>query len=208
MSNKIYQVEKTNEEIIKTILINILKMLGERKYIKKENITKIFTNLKSDQVDDLSYSLDLDDHKVGKIFAIKIIQQKITGINRHNDLNNFLNNYKDTPKIVVTKEINKKASQHIINNYPNTEIFLEEEFMINLIDHLLIPKHEPLSDSERDEFFGSFAVKRRMMPKMLTGDPVSRYYNLKSGDVCRIIRPSEKSGFTTTYRLVIKGSIK
>jgi len=206
MSDKIYQVEKNNDDIIKTILTNITKMLVERKYIKKDNLDKTIKKLTSTIADELSYTVDLDNYS--KIFAIKIIQQKITGINRHNDLNNFLNNYKDTPKIVVTKEINKKALQHIINNYPNTEVFLEEDFMINLVDHMLVPKHEPLSEEEKEKFFESFGLKRRAMPKMLTSDAVARYYNLKPGDVCRIIRPSEKAGFTPTYRLVVKGTIK
>jgi DNA-directed RNA polymerase subunit H (RpoH/RPB5) len=41
--------------------------------------------------------------------------------------------------------------------------------------------------------------------KILTTDPVVSYFNLKRGDVLRIIRFSEQSGRSIAYRIVAKG---
>ena len=41
------------------------------------------------------------------------------------------------------------------------------------------------------------------MLKIHKSDPISKYYNAQVGDIFRITRPSENSGLTNTYRLVI-----
>ena len=40
------------------------------------------------------------------------------------------------------------------------------------------------------------------MPRLLSSDPVARYFGMKSGDVCRIIRNSQMTGETSYYRMV------
>jgi DNA-directed RNA polymerase subunit H (RpoH/RPB5) len=42
--------------------------------------------------------------------------------------------------------------------------------------------------------------------KILTIDPIVDYFNLKRGDIIRIIRHSEQSGKNIAYRIVAKGS--
>jgi len=37
------------------------------------------------------------------------------------------------------------------------------------------------------------------MPRMLVSDPHAKYYNMKVGDICRLIRPSMTAAF---YRLI------
>ena len=41
---------------------------------------------------------------------------------------------------------------------------------------------------------------------MLTTDPVVSYFNLKRGNIVRILRPSPQSGVNIAYRIVAKGS--
>ena len=43
------------------------------------------------------------------------------------------------------------------------------------------------------------------MKKILTSDPIVFYFNLKRGNIIRIIRPSEQSGNSVDYRIVAKG---
>ncbi len=116
-----------------------------------------------------------------------------------------MNTYKKNSKLVVVKEISKKAGQLVKTNYPKTEIFLDVELLMNIIDHHLVPRHELLEASEVKTFYEKFNCKKRNMPKILTSDPIVRYYNMNIGDICRITRPSENSGYSVTYRLVVKG---
>lgn len=204
-NTKLYRIEKSNDEIIKTILTNIIKMLTERGLLDNKQILDNIKNITDNISKDMSINIKLIDNTS---FGIKINLQKITGINKSPDINNFLLQNKDIPKLIVVEEISKKASQHIYLRYPKSEIFLKDELMINLVDNPIVPKHIVLNKNEKLEFFNSYRLKKENLPEILSGDPVAKYYNMKPGDVCKIIRDSEKSGFAVAYRLVKKGSIK
>lgn len=211
-SVKLYQVEKNEGDIIRTILINTIKMLSERGLIKKNNLNEIIKKITTNIVDDMIYKITVDDttstDETNKIYVVKIILQKITSVGKTTGIIDFLNKYKDDNKIIIVKNINKKARQYIINNYTNAEIFLEEDLMINLIDHELVPKHVVLGSDEAKIFYEKYNCKKKNIPRMLSTDPVAKYYNMKPGQICRIIRPSETSGFVPSYRLVVFNSSK
>lgn len=195
MSNTLYQIEKNVEDVRQTVLTNCVKMLNERG-------VQTFTvdNVLKQQSDDLIYN-------IGDKIVCKIIFHKITAINKSYGMMEFVENYKDSKKIIVVKEINKRVLQHAKDINSNLEVFMEKELMINLIDHELVPKHKVLSKEKGEEVLKSYIAKKKNMPKILSNDPVSRYYGVKPGDIFRIVRPSEKSGLVPTYRLVVKGSL-
>lgn len=209
-TQKLHLVEKSRVQIIETILTNIVKMLTERKLIKQTNTNKKIDELINTQSDELIYKITLDTFtdNSDKIFAVKIIPQKITAVNKASGISDFLNTFKANPKLVVVDSISKKAQQFISTNFPKTEIFTEVELLINLVDYVLVPRHEVLTTDEVENFYKEFNCKKRNVPKMLTSDPVARYYNVKNGDIVRILRPSITSGVAPAYRLVVKGDIK
>lgn len=202
---KLYQIEKNNEDIRQTLLTNAIKMLTERKLLKVNDLDKNINTIINTSSDEMIYEISTVNNEK---FAIKIAPQKITAIARSYGISEFLVAYKNNPKIIIVKEISKKAQQYIINNFSRTEIFLEDELMINLVEHDIIPKHEVLNEKEMETFYADFGCKKKNMPKMLSTDPMARYFNMKPGDICRIIRPSDKCGLSSCYRLVIKGNIK
>ncbi|QKF94069.1 DNA-directed RNA polymerase subunit 5 [Fadolivirus algeromassiliense] len=204
---KIFQIEKSPDDIRKTVLTNIVKMLTERNLINKENLEKNIETLLSTTTDDHTYSITLDNYKNNddKIIFIKMFHQKISAISKQSGISDYLNKYKDKPKLIIVKGINTKAEQSILNNYPKTEIFLENELMINIIDNILVPRYEIL-DHETDDFkqfCELYNCKKRNIPKLYSHDPMAKYYNLKKGDIVRIIRASETAGLSSFYRIVI-----
>lgn len=206
-SFKIFQIEKNNEDIRKTVLMNTVKMLTERGLLKKENLEGNIKMLTSVQSDDYSYTINLDNYKDenDKSISLKIMHQKITAISKQSTISEFLIKNKDVPKIIIVKNINTKAIQYISTNFTKTEIFLENELMINLIDNVLVPKYE-LIDRESEtykNFCSDYKCKKKNVPRALISDPVARYYNLKKGDLVRVIRPSETSVNSPMYRLII-----
>lgn len=90
----------------------------------------------------------------------------------------------------------------------NIEIFMENELLIDKTEHILVPKHELLSQEERAEFLEKYNLtgqtsKTLHIPKILSSDPISRYYGLKTGDIVKISRLSETSGIYVNYRVVV-----
>ena len=76
--------------------------------------------------------------------------------------------------------------------------------MINIVDHVLVPKHIVLLKEEGDAVLQAYRAKKRDMMLIRTTDPVARYYNMKAGEIIKIMRPSVMTVEAPAYRLVIK----
>ena len=70
---------------------------------------------------------------------------------------------------------------------------------------MLIPKHEILSEKEKDELLKKYKITLRNLPKILVSDPVVVALKAKVGDVIKITRNSPTAGKSIYYRAVIKG---
>ena len=78
--------------------------------------------------------------------------------------------------------------------------------MMNIVDHILVPKHIVLNAEESNSVMESYCARKRDMNLIKSNDPVARYYNMKPGEVVKIIRPSTMTCETFGYRLVIKAT--
>lgn len=205
-ASQLVQIEVSAEQRRQEILTNTIKMLTNRGILNQKDIDTIIKKTLDIQSDDMVYKINLPDKNKleSKQFIIKIINQKITAINKSSGISDFLNAYKNDPKILIVNSISNKARSQATNNYPKTEVFLEKELMINLIEKIEIPLHILLSDEEGNKILEVYNVAKRGMPKISNTDPVAKYYNMKIGQVCKIIRPSETSGKVPYYRLVVK----
>lgn len=205
---KIFQIEKSDIEIKKTVLTNCIKMLTERKLLNAENLSKNIDKITSIESDDDLYTVDIDNPKTesGKKHLIKIFNQKIISISKQSMIIEFLTKHKTIPKIIVVKDINPKPRQYITSNFPSTEVFLEHELMINLIDSDIIDTKYEILEKDGDkykEYFDAYQNKKKQMPRLFIDDPMARYYNLKRYDIVRCIRISDTSGLAPFYRIVV-----
>ncbi len=71
----------------------------------------------------------------------------------------------------------------------------------NLMDHVLVPRHELVSDEEKARLAETYGPLD-LFPKILASDPVASQIGAKPGDVIKVIRPGEEA---PTYRLVVEG---
>lgn len=210
-------IEVNNETKKIRVLTNIIKMLTNRGLLNPSELDDNIKNILSIKSDDMVYKIDLpspksekntdkdsDKDKTKNIdpYVIKILNQKITAVNKASGISDFLNKYKNYHKILVVNAINNKPIQHIYSHYAGTEIFLEEELMINIVDHVSVPKHIVLTETEGAEVMKAYNAVKRNMPRILITDPVAKYYNMKVGQICKIIRFSETAGMEPYYRMV------
>ncbi len=74
---------------------------------------------------------------------------------------------------------------------------------VKLQDHILVPKHEILSEEEARELLETLGVKEEELPKIRVDDPIVKELGAKRGNIIRIIREDELVGVSIAYRLVV-----
>ena len=214
---------KDKETIRQEVLSNIVTMLKKRKWIFDENADAKAEELKKTINDDHIYTITLDvrlselqtyyptdihtDRQFDEEFnkndnkiVIKLLHQNINNL-KFPAINDFLNYYKNSHKILVVSDISEKIKNRILTQH--TEIFTEPFLMIKLADVDSSPQYDILTPNEIKELLDSYDFVKKHMNIMLLSDPMSKYLFLQSKQVVRIIRDSQSSGKSIGYRIIV-----
>lgn len=205
-NNTTFNYRYNETEKLEIISINLLKMLKERNLLKDYDklVNQVFNNLKNKN----SYDIKLDnkDRYDVDVYSIMLLNDNINNLSKSSVFSSILSKYNkkvNTHIIIIVEDIKEKIREKILLQFNNIEIFKKIELMMNLVDHMYIPKHILLTDEEKNIFYKEYNVSNEQMQKISIFDPVSRYYNAKKNDIFRIIRSSDITGTTFSYRLVI-----
>ncbi len=70
----------------------------------------------------------------------------------------------------------------------------------SIAKHVLVPKHEKISEEEKKELFKKLSITERELPKITLNDPAIQGFDVKLGDVIKITRESSTAGISIYYR--------
>lgn len=224
-------MKKDTYENMTTVYYNVLKMLKERGYhvdtyqkIPEKKLRELYPQTNFELILKPSSDPKINHNGITKNMHVRfsIHSSKpslddvkslvddfgIEDINEELDVNVMIifseirkNKKTKSSKINHTQASNKlreKVSKHI-------QIFTYNELSFNIIDHVLVPKHELITNEEdiEDIIDGYRLQSKWRLPHVKESDPISKYYNAKRGSLFKITKPSVTAGAYTKYRIVV-----
>ncbi len=193
-----YQVRKTTIEMLEDRNFKVSdedKGLPYQDFASRldENQIDIIANHKSSDVKVAYVSYILDS----KTFSKKDLLTKKAFIDE-----NFPTKEMTVIIIVQEKPTPQIAKELQNDEFKSYEIFLTKNLMFNITHHEIVPRHIILTEEESKKVLEDYQSTKSQLPKLLSTDPVAKYYGMKSGDICRIIRHSPMTGESIYYRMV------
>lgn len=202
MASRTFRARKTCMKMLKKRGYNVLEdeldmtpqrfkekfNLGQHDTPPRDNLTLLVE--KHDDQDDQIFVFFPDDPKVG----VKPIR-------------NYCNMMKEetvTKAIIVVQDgITPFAKQALAEMAPRYKIehFREEELLVDITEHTLVPKHIVLTQAEKEELLTRYKLKDTQLPRVQQTDPVAKYFGLNRGQIVKIVRNSETAGRYVTYRI-------
>lgn len=142
--------------------------------------------------------------QIGTIW-IEFSSDASIGIKQMRAFAHHVNQHKFYTGILVTQASITPAALKIIPVVlPSIiETFQEQDLLVNITHHELVPTHELLSAEQKVELLKRYRLKESQLPRIQVGDPVAKYLGLRKGQVVKIIRRSETAGRYASYRWAI-----
>jgi DNA-directed RNA polymerase subunit H len=94
----------------------------------------------------------------------------------------------------VKQSAKKKNIELLLRTFPAFDIF----------EHKLVPRHEILTDEEKNQILAQYKVQPYQLPQIKSSDPAVKAIDAKPGDILRVIRKSATAGIHTAYRYVVE----
>jgi DNA-directed RNA polymerase subunit H len=94
----------------------------------------------------------------------------------------------------VKQSAKKRKIELLPRTFPAFDIF----------EHQLVPKHEILTQEEKEKILTQYKVQPYQLPQIKASDPAVKAIGAKPGDILRIIRKSATAGEHIAYRYVVE----
>lgn len=153
-----------------------------------------------------------------KIYVKYLLEDKFKGTtsltNQINEIYETILSTKDTliilniSRVLMKIGVKDKVDEEYVNHFYITknyfvQIFGLENFLFNVSQHQLVPKHRILSKTETQTLLSDFNCTIKNLPTIKRDDAQAKYIGLKPKQVCEIIVNNVTSGITKKYRLCV-----
>lgn len=140
---------------------------------------------------------------IGTIF-VEFTSEPAIGIKHLRTFAQFLNEKHFYSGIFISgAPVTTSALKQTANLPITIEVFQEQDLLVNITKHELVPKHILLSPEEKKALLERYRLKETQLPRIRVEDPVAKYLGLRRGNVVKIIRKSETAGRYASYRWAI-----
>lgn len=106
--------------------------------------------------------------------------------------------------LMLNEEPNSSVKTELSGSkYTGVEYFKYSDLEMNITKHEIMPRYEEMKDKEEIErVLKLYNARKQELPKILSTDPLAKYYNAKPGTMFRTFIKSPSVGETVEYRLV------
>lgn len=73
----------------------------------------------------------------------------------------------------------------------------------DLSKHEYTPKHVKLSNGEIEKLLSKYNISKKQLPRILKNDAAIKDFDVKPGDIIKIVRKSTTCGESVYYRVVV-----
>lgn len=112
----------------------------------------------------------------------------------------------DTLILIVIEGINQmtnleKSLASLYDEYGYyIQVFNLDILQKNITKSNMVPKHRVLNKKEHQAILDKYTARNEDIPTIRRLDPVAKYYSMRPGDICEILRKTETSGIGLYYR--------
>jgi len=179
------------DECLEERKAKVLIKLRGYKLIKKEK-----------HKDAISYIVEIPKEKQ-KALVWCILDESTVGIASINRLQKVMKEVDVERGMIITsgrythavkQSAKKKGIELLPRTFPAFDLF----------EHKLVPKHEILTEKEREQLLSEYRVQPYQLPQIKASDPAVKAIDAKPGDILRIIRKSSTAGEHMAYRYVVE----
>jgi DNA-directed RNA polymerase subunit H (RpoH/RPB5) len=128
---------------------------------------------------------------------------KINSVTQGSPIENFLTSDIEIKKFLITIDTTKKVFKQSREQFPNTEVFSQDELLEDIPSKDIIPIHTLIGSTDKETLLKHFKLSD--FKKIYEFDLMSRYYGAIPNDIFRIERYNTTSGKGIDYRVVIPG---
>lgn len=187
---------------------NMIIMLRNRGYMVDDYKNITFEDTSKMYIEQQSYfEFSHNNEKEKKMIVLFLIYNKISQSYIKETIQEFnLDNFSKDSDYKLMLILPDNPTNKIIQSHNYTQIFHFEELYIDKLSHHFVPKHELISDiNKQNTILENYSLDQKSkysLPIIRKSDPITKYFNANKGDIFKISRQSNSAGTYVIYRVV------